>query len=172
VEQALDANAFAQVYDGDVNSMLADALQGTNTFRVLAYNGSGPSAWTTGAASVTTYCFGSGVTGQPEWLFAGRPVSWCYSRQCHGDADGLPEGKSPNIVQVGTNDLTKLQNAWLVNNAGMYAAPDPNGGADFDRDEEGKSPNIVRVGTNDLTILQNNWLSNPAADCLPGNRTP
>jgi len=102
----------------------------------------------------------------------GRPVSWCYPIQCHGDADGLPEGKSPNIVQVGTVDLGLLKAAWLKNNADVYAAPDPNGGADFDRDEEGKSPNIVRVGTVDLGILKANWLSTPDANCLPGNVTP
>jgi hypothetical protein len=172
VEQDLDGGGYAQVYDGAGLSMLADATEGTNTFRVLAYNDGGQSGWRTGSGSVVTYCFGAAVTGQAEWLTVGRPISWCYPMQCHGDADGLPEGKSPNIVQVGTNDLGVLKQAWLVTPAGMYAAPDPNGGGDIDRLQEGKSPNIVRVGTNDLGVLKANWLTTPTADCLPGTVTP
>jgi hypothetical protein len=172
VEKDLDGGGYSEVYNGAGLSFLADALEGTNTFRVLAYNGDGSSAFTTGSPSVVTYCFGAAVTGQAEWLYAGRPISWCYSMQCHGDADGLPQGKSPNIVQVGTVDLGILKAAWLSDNADMYAAPDPNGGGDFDRDEQGKVPNVVRVGTVDLGILKANWLSTPDANCLPGNITP
>jgi hypothetical protein len=172
VEKDLDGGGYSEVYNGAGLSFLADALEGTNTFRVSAYNGDGTSDPRTGDPSVVTYCFGAAVTGQAEWLYAGRPRSWCYPIQCHGDADGLPEGKSPNIVQVGTNDLTILKAAWQKDNNNIYAAPDPNGGADFDRAEEGKSPNIVRVGTNDLTIMKSYWQLTPASDCLPGTATP
>jgi hypothetical protein len=98
--------------------MLADATEGTNTFRVSAYNGSGTSSPTTGSPSVVTYCFGSAVTGYAQWLADGRPLGWCdYPRQCHGDADGLQEGKSPNVYYVGNADLTILKNNWNQNPA-------------------------------------------------------
>jgi len=172
VEKDLNGGGYSQVYDGAGLSFLADALEGTNTFRVLAYNDGGSSAYTTGSPSVVTYCFGAAVTGQAQWLAAGRPRCWCYPRQCHGDADGLQEGKSPLIWWVGSNDLTVLKAAWQKDTATVYAAPDPNGCADFDRAEEGKSPLIFRIGSNDLLVLKSNWQQDPNADCLPGNRTP
>lgn len=116
-------------------------------------------------------CITTGHVDHADFIAAGSPECWCYPGQCHGDADGLTEGKSPLIYQVGTVDLTILQNAWLMTTAQVVANP-PAACADFDRREEGKSPLIYRVGTADLTILQNNWLSNPTLDCDPGNRTP
>lgn len=168
VEKSFNGGAYAQVYTGPstVLSFLADALQGgINVFRVKATNGVGSSGWTTGIDSTTTYCYGSAVAGYAQWLLVGRPLGWCnYPRQCHGDADGLQEGKT-TLVWVGTNDLTILSAAWNKNAAQLYTAPDPNANADFDRASEGKTT-IVEVLTADLTILSNNWQQNPAADCV------
>jgi hypothetical protein len=160
-------------------SYLSDEPNTTsNTYRVRACS-TGCSGNTTGAAPcVVTYCYGDSVAGSSQWKLVGRPRCWCYPRQCHGDADGAQEGKSPNQYWVGVNDLTVLQKAWNKTAAQLYVAPEPNACADFDRASEGKSPNIVEVGVNDLTILQNNWSTkspnygNPPANCLPGNKAP
>ena len=98
-----------------------------------------------------------------EWLYVGKPDCWCYPRQCHGDADGLSEGKSNYWVAI--NDLTILRNAWakplgsLVGNEIC---------ADFDHTSEGKK--LYRVAINDLTILKNNWAipNGPDPNCFAG----
>jgi hypothetical protein len=173
VEQSFNGGAYTQVYTGTGLSFLADAQQGgINVFRVKATNGIGSSGWTTGINSTTTYCYGAAVTGYAQWLLVGRPLGWCTSRQCHGDADGKQEGKSPNIYWVGNADMTILTKAWLKTAAQLYPAPDPNASADFNRKNEGKSPNIVQVGNADMTILSQNWITyapifgNPPADCV------
>ena len=172
VEKDFNSGGYAQVYSGADLSFLADAQQGTNVFQVKAGNTAGQSAYTTGATSTTTYCYGSGVAGYAQWLAVGRPLGWCnYPRQCHGDADGLAEGKAPNTYWVGNADLTVLKRAWNKTAAQLYLAPDPNANADFNRNFEGKAPNILQVGNADLTILKTNWNSTPsttypAADCV------
>jgi hypothetical protein len=155
------------VYTGPDLSCIADANVGSATYRVKAGNGAGESGYRTGTACTVTWCYGSGVTGYAQWLANGRPKGWCdYPSQCYGDADGLPQGKSPNIIQVGGNDLTILSAAWQKSAAELYVAPDPNANADFDRAPQGKSPNIISVGGNDLTIMSNNWQSTPPTDCV------
>ena len=171
-EKDLGGGGYNPVYTGAGLSFLADATAGVNTFRVKAGNGAGQSAYTTGAASTTTYCYGAAVAGYAQWTAVGRPLGWCnYPRQCHGDADGLTEGKAPNVYWVGSKDLTILKKAWNKNAAELYLAPDPNANADFNRFYEGKAPNIFQVGSLDLTILKTNWNSlpsttYPAADCV------
>ena len=108
--------------------------------------------------------------GQPdysEWVAAGKPTCWCYPRQCLGDADGLPFGKSNYWVT--TPDLDILSAAWNQNNGPTTA---PGSCADFDHLPFGKSN--YRVTTPDLDILSLNWNQNnlPAPGCSPGTENP
>ena len=44
-----------------------------------------------------------------EWVLVGKPASWCYPRQCHGDADGLEHtygSAPPPIVPWPTSYVT------------------------------------------------------------------
>lgn len=107
-----------------------------------------------------------GMADYAQWQLVGEPECWCYPRQCHGDADGLPYGLPGYWVSI--PDLTILKNAWnkpaaqLVGNEAC---------ADFDHLPYGL-PNY-RVSIPDLTILKANWNSSATpADCLPGNREP
>ncbi|MFZ0034285.1 MAG: PASTA domain-containing protein [Sedimentisphaerales bacterium] len=113
---------------------------------------------------------GIGMPDEAQFNAAGRPTCWCYKRQCHGDADGKSQGKSPNIFWTSTNDLTILAGAW--NTPGVIGSP--GACADFDHKTQGKSPNIFRVSTNDLTIMAKFWnvAGKPDPNCPPGNRTP
>jgi hypothetical protein len=108
--------------------------------------------------------------GQPdeaEWNAMGQPECWCYPRQCLGDADGLPYGKSNYWVSI--PDLTILKAAWNLQvgqMSGNMAC------ADFDHLPYGKSN--YRVSIPDLTILKANWniANGPAAGCNPGTSAP
>lgn len=124
-------------------------------------------------------CFVVDEPNDAQWASVGKPVCWCFDRQCHGDADGYPEGKF-NYWAAG-NDLTILKAAW------SKPFPDINGVtatvgdppyevpvicADFDRLPEGKFN--YRVGGNDLLILKDNWsiANKPDPNCVPGGETP
>jgi hypothetical protein len=140
-----------------------------------AYAYTAATSLTMGAAhtmQVEYECFPSSDPNYTNWATLGKPICWCYARQCYGNASGASEGKSPNIVWVGNNDLLIMTNAWLATPAQIAAAPEPNGCAEFSRAPEGKTPNVVAVGNNDLLILTNNWLTSPPANCVPGNRDP
>ncbi|MHC4556930.1 MAG: GLUG motif-containing protein [Planctomycetota bacterium] len=101
-----------------------------------------------------------------EWLEVGEPICWCYSRQCHGDADYKAQGK--HKYWVSTNDLDILIAAWnkpfaeienqKVDNVPLICA-------DFDHKAQGTEN--YRVSTDDLDILIANWnqANAPAADC-------
>ncbi|MFZ0034086.1 MAG: LamG-like jellyroll fold domain-containing protein [Sedimentisphaerales bacterium] len=114
---------------------------------------------------------GIGMRDEAQFNAAGRPTCWCYKRQCHGDADGKSQGKSPNLFWTSTNDLTILVAAWQIRGGPVGS---PGACADFDHYAGGKSPNIFRVSTNDLTILAKFWnvAGKPDPNCLPGNRIP
>ena len=101
----------------------------------------------------------------------GSPPCWCASnqpRQCHGDADNLPEGKGNYWASL--NDLAVLKAAWnkpygtIAGQTGG-SVPTPLICADFDRTPEGKGN--YRVSLLDLGILKDNWNQGnlPAADC-------
>jgi hypothetical protein len=101
-----------------------------------------------------------------EWLEVGEPICWCFSRQCHGDTDGKPQGKQQ--YWVSTDDLDVLIAAWNK----PFAEIDGenfNGTAlicaDFDHLPQGKKQ--YRVSTDDLDILIANWqiADRPDADC-------
>jgi len=102
-----------------------------------------------------------------EWTKAGRPCCWCWPRQCHGDADGLPYTKSN--YWVAAPDLTIMKNAWNIPNGPVGA---PGACADFDRAVYTKSN--YRVAAPDLTILKRYWniANKPDPNCSPNNRTP
>jgi hypothetical protein len=102
-----------------------------------------------------------------EWDIVGQPDCWCYPRQCLGDADGLPYGKSNYYVSI--PDLTILKAAW---NKQASALSGNEACADFDHLPYGKSN--YRVSIPDLTILKANWNvgGGPAATCLPGSIDP
>jgi hypothetical protein len=119
-------------------------------------------------------CYPEEMADYGEWKAVGEPPSWCYLRQCRGDADNDLEG-SPftGYYYVGINDLTAMINAWKV-------LEPPNGpgvtidqlAADFSHSQEG-SPftGYYRVGIADLTILINNWkvLEPPNGPGTPGD---
>ena len=92
------------------------------------------------------------------------PDCWCYPRQCHGDVDGLPCGKSSYYASV--CDLYVLLSAWNEDIATLVAGDPADICADFDHQAEGKL--LYRVSTIDLSILIANWnISNgPAPDCV------
>jgi hypothetical protein len=101
-----------------------------------------------------------------EWVEVGEPICWCYSRQCHGDADGKSQGKQQ--YWVSTDDLDILIAAWnktLAQIEGETLNDVPLICADFDHKTQGKQK--YRVSTNDLDILIANWnkANAPADDC-------
>ncbi len=124
-----------------------------------------------GATEIEIGGLGGGYTGpQPEqWQAVGQPDCWLSSmnpRQCHGDADGVSQGK--NIFWVSTNDLDVLIESWNKTFAeldGRMVGGVPLICADFDHIAQGKQ--AFRVSTNDLDILIANWQAAdaPAPDC-------
>lgn len=116
---------------------------------------------------IATECF-PGSPGDPaydEWAAVGKPGCWCVEndpdanpRQCHGDADGISEGKGNYWTSF--NDLAVLKAGWNQNYAAIagLTAGDPATPlicADFDHVAEGKGS--YRVSFNDLAILKANW---------------
>lgn len=121
-------------------------------------------------------CFPSAHPDYDEWVAVGKPPSWCYLRQCRGDADDAMEGSIfIGYYYVGLDDLTALINVWKT-----LEPPDGPGltldelKADFSHSQEGSIfIGYYRVGLADLTKLIDNWkvLEPPngpgmAADCL------
>ncbi len=124
----------------------------------------------TGATEVQVAGMGGYTGPHPEqWMAVGQPDCWLASlnpRQCHGDADGVSQGK--NNFWVSTNDLDVLISAWNKTYAelqGKMVGNIPLICADFDHLAQGK--NQFRVSTNDLDILIANWqvANAPAPDC-------
>jgi hypothetical protein len=118
----------------------------------------------TGATKVPV-TIGATYTGThpEEWVAVGKPACWMSSvnpRQCHGDADGLAQGKQN--FWVSTNDLDILIAAW---NKPLSALTGNQICADFDHLPQGKQN--FRVSTNDVDILIANWnqANAPVADC-------
>ena len=95
-----------------------------------------------------------------EWRNMGSPPSWCFPRQCHGDADGLQEGFMIKYY-VGFDDLSIFVDAWQEMSPTLAQLA-----ADFDHAEEGFMIKF-RVAFNDLGILVANWQQNPTPDCNP-----
>ncbi len=118
----------------------------------------------TGATNVQVTIGETNSVGNLEqWEAVGKPLCWVASvnpRQCHGDADGISEGK--NNYWVSTNDLEILIGAW---NKPLSSLTGNQICADFDHLPQGKQN--YRVSTNDLDILIANWnqANSPLPDC-------
>jgi hypothetical protein len=118
----------------------------------------------TGATDVAITVGAAYSGANPEqWVAVGKPLCWMSSvnpRQCHGDADGLAQGKQN--YWVSTDDLEILIEAW---NKPLESLTGNQICADFDHLPQGKQN--FRVSTNDLDILVANWnqANSPAADC-------
>ncbi|HUS73692.1 MAG TPA: hypothetical protein VMY06_11550, partial [Sedimentisphaerales bacterium] len=120
--------------------------------------------------------------GQPDyavWEAVGKPLSWCYPRQCHGDATGTEDG-DPKLgyfwVQEG--DLNALITGWKKDGPLLddYVPGQDWIAADFNHTEDG-DPKLgyYRVQEGDLNVLITYWKKDamaqgddPAvpADCL------
>jgi hypothetical protein len=116
-----------------------------------------------GADEFYNECFSPGHPDYAQWLAVGEPECWCYPRQCHGDADGIPGGGGKCATYyVGPGDLNILVSAWLVLEPGFGPgiASIPNGiCADFAHDLGGSDKTgFYRVGPTDMNILIANWL--------------
>lgn len=101
-------------------------------------------------------CFPSDHPDYAEWLAVGEPNSWCYPRQCHGDADNAEEQIGKPYYWVGYNDLT----IFLAGFGQLeYVDPvtDPWIAADFDHAEEQIGKPYYRVGYDDLNIFLANF---------------
>ncbi len=123
--------------------------------------------------------------GQPDyaqWEMAGKPICWCYPRQCYGDADGLKQGNPlGGYYYVGPDDLAIIVPAWMVREPpkgpGISAAQ---ACGDYSRTTEGNPlGGYYRVGPGDIAIMVSTWMVKEPpngdgipADCLPGNETP
>ena len=107
-------------------------------------------------------CYPAGMADWAEWDTVGRPPCWCNPRQCHGDADGLAQGRF--IYWVSTDDLDILSDAW---GKGLGALVGNEICADFDHLAQGRF--LYRVSTDDLDILSAGWNLGglPDPNCLP-----
>ncbi|UCG59565.1 MAG: NF038122 family metalloprotease [Phycisphaerales bacterium] len=115
------------------------------------------------AMAIGVDCYPSCRDDYNEWVVAGKPNCWCYPRQCHGDADGMPSGsEKTGYYFVGVADLNTLISAWLVKEPPLGPGIDsvPDGiCADFAHDQGGSAKTgYYRVGPTDLNILITNWL--------------
>jgi len=99
--------------------------------------------------SITTECY----TGPDyaEWVAVGKPDSWCWDRQCHGDADNATEPYGRGTVWVGMNDVAVV----VAGLRKAYTDPITNPwiSADFDHATEPYGRGTVRVGMNDVSVL-------------------
>jgi hypothetical protein len=112
-------------------------------------------------------CFPGGHPDYSEWDAMGKPDSWCYPRQCHGDADGAQEGNvKDGYYYVWSADLAALIAGWKQTYGGDPAV-DTWIAADFDHAIEGDPKSgYFRVWSNDLNVLVANWKTNPDPNCL------
>ncbi len=54
-------------------------------------------------------CLPDTLPEYPLWVALGKPLCWCYPRQCHGDADGQKTG----LWWVGTTDLAFFSDCYF-----------------------------------------------------------
>jgi len=59
-----------------------------------------------------------------SWYNSGKPVCWCFPRQCHGDADGFKVGTPLGYKWVETSDGDIVSQAWFVKEGGNQSLPD------------------------------------------------
>ena len=177
-----DANAAIIAADFTVGNITTDCNDTIAAGNVISSN---PAAGATpGCGTAVDIVVSTGscecYAGQPdydEWVSVGKPICWCFPRQCHGDADGYDYGR--NNYWTSSPDLNIMKAAW------NKPFPDINGVtltvegrvvplicADFDRLPYGR--NDYRVSSPDLNILKKYWNINngPDPNCVPGNETP
>ena len=114
-------------------------------------------------------CWTGDAASREVWESVGSPECWCKSvnpRQCHGDADGGPQGRFDYYAS--TFDLNILTDAWNKNLTNTLAGSTGITQwicADFDRMSQGRF--LYRVGTDDLDILSAWWQipGGPPPDC-------
>lgn len=122
----------------------------------------------------------AGQADYAEWVLAGSPECWCFSRQCHGDTDNAMAGSSrTGYYYVTADDLAVLASAYQVKDNGTVCGITPaQACADFNHARAGSSrTGYWRVDAGDLAILATYYqIKEPTigtgvpADCLPGNR--
>ena len=146
----------------------------------------------TEACATWDECFPSTDPGYDDWVAHGKPLCWCYARQCHGDADGDRQGNDFfGWTYVSTDDLNVVIAAWQILEPPHAEAPNLNGiadvdggmCADFDHDRQGNDFfGWMRVSTDDLAVLIDAWQAleppknDPAhpfyPDGIPGDCVP
>jgi hypothetical protein len=96
-------------------------------------------------------CFPSSHPDYAEWLTVGEPDSWCYPRQCHGDATGEKEQMGKPYYWVSDVDLGVLIEGY----GKTYTDPETNPwiAADFTHAAEQMGKPYYRVSNIDLNIL-------------------
>jgi hypothetical protein len=156
---------------GDCNVYISgNAARGKVVFYDATNEDDGRDVVYTGCTVEEEECFPSSHPDYSEWVAVGKPDSWCYPKQCHGDATGTDEefGRD-NWVSVGFQDFQVLLQGY---NKNVYTDPDthPWIAADFTHSEEefGRD-NWVHVGFQDFQTLlsyYNDAESTVPADCL------
>jgi len=110
-------------------------------------------------------CFPRGHPDYAEWVLVGRPDSWCYPRQCHGDTDGLQFQVGKAYYYVNYVDLDIFLDGFAQIE---YVDPvtDPWIAADFNHQLDLIGKCVFRVGYGDLDIFVANFATNPDPNCL------
>jgi len=131
---------------------------GTNG--VVMEDGSNPTLTLTSATNVVIFTMPTNHPTYGEWNSRGRPLCWCYNRQCRGDTNNAYEAAGKFWVY--TTDLNLLLASWkkaisaMTNPAWICA--------DFNHNYEAAGK--FRVYTTDLNLLLANWKkNNTAPDC-------
>jgi hypothetical protein len=124
---------------------------GEDTLRggVVGYDGAMTIAGLpTGLAIPAGECITSSHEDYSDWVSVGKPDSWCWTRQCHGDGDNAQEASGRDSVWVGYNDVTVLLSGFkeLSPTAAMLAG-------DYNRRSETSGRDTVRVGYDDVAVL-------------------
>lgn len=185
-----DANA-ALIADGfSVGTITVSATCGTaGDFNVVSTTpaGGSPAGCGSAVAMVRCECY-AGQADYAQWSDANKPVCWCYTRQCHGDADGIRHGTGgiTGYWYVGQPDLDIMSVGWLVKDPtkgpgilNLKVNGVPVTCADFGHDRHGTGgvTGYWRIGQPDLDKMSLYWLvkeptkgTGTPPNCLPGNR--
>jgi len=118
-------------------------------------------------ANAVNDCFPCAHPDYVEWVAVGKPDSWCYPRQCHGDADGERDLIGKCYFWVGYDDLDIFLEGF---GELEYIDPvtDPWIAADFNHQLDKVGKVYFRVGYGDLDIFVANFAAypDPEPDCL------
>lgn len=107
-------------------------------------------------------CMKASAPEYPAWESWGKPLCWCYARQCRGDIDGIISGP----FWVAVPDLNKLRPAFNKMDAQLAAI---DGGICADLDHVKSGP--FRVAVPDLNIFRQyfNKMAPLVPECDPTN---